>query len=131
MFPRVRLVALSAALLLPGFSLAHAGEVTTETIVAPASPQLERRSELVLIGDLDLQSDSGQALLRQRLHHAAKDVCSPSVDNRVLPEVRGFHACYDTAMAEATAKARTFVASAAHPANESVASILVARPVGQ
>jgi UrcA family protein len=117
--------------LLPGFSLAHAGEVTTETIVAPASPQLERRSELVLIGDLDLRSDGGQAVLMQRLNHAAKDVCGPLVDSRVLPEVRGFRTCYNTAMANATGKARTFVASAAQQPNESVASIVVARPVGQ
>ncbi len=131
MFPRVRTVALSAALLMPGFSQAHAGDVTTETIVAPASPQLERRTERVLIGDLDLRSDRGQTMLMWRLNHAAKDVCSPSVDNRVLQEVRGFHACYDTAMADATAKAGTFLASTAPQANEAVASIVVARPVGQ
>jgi|SRR5579859_1588433 len=131
MFPRVRMIALSATLLMPGFTLAHAGEITTETIVAPPSQQLERRSELVKIGDLDLQSGGGQAMLMWRLNHAAKDVCGPFVNLRVLSDVQGFRACTDTAMADATAKAQTFLASAAPQGNESTASILVTRPVGQ
>jgi UrcA family protein len=128
MFPRVRIVALSAALLISGFSLAHAEQVTSETIIAPVSPLLERHSELVMVGDLDLRSEDGQATLMRRLNHAAKDVCGPYEDRRVLREVLGFHVCYDTAMTDATAKARTFLASAA---TVSVASIVVARPVGQ
>ncbi len=130
MFPRVQIVALAATLLMPGFNLAHAAEVTRETVVAPESPQLERRSELVVIGDLNLRSEGGQTTLMQRLNHAAKDVCGPLVDSRILPEVQGFHTCYDTAMADATFKVRTFLASA-HQANESIASIVVARSVGQ
>ena len=116
---------------MPGFSLADADEVTTETIIAPASPLLERHSELVRIGDLDLRSEGGQAMLMQRLHHAAKDVCNPFADRRALLEMQGFHVCYDTAMANATAKARTVLVAAAHPAHESVASIVVTRPVSQ
>ncbi|HVJ50837.1 MAG TPA: UrcA family protein [Aliidongia sp.] len=128
MFPRVRIVALSAALLISGFSLAHAGEVTKETIIGPVPPLLERHAELVMIGDLDLRSEDGQAMLMQRLHHAAKDVCDPFVDRRILLEMEGFHVCYDTAMADATAKARTFLASAA---NTSLASLVVARPASR
>ncbi len=131
MSPRVRIVALSAALLMSGFSLADADEVSTETVIGPASPLLERHAELVRIGDLDLQSEGGQAMLMQRLHIAAKDVCNPFADRRALLEIQGFHVCYDTAMANATAKARTVLIAAAHPAHESVASIVVARPVGQ
>lgn len=130
MLPRVRIIALSATLLMPGLSLAHADEISRETIVAPESPQLERRTELVVIGDLNLRSEGGQAVLMQRLNRAAKDVCGPFVDSRVLLEMQGFHACYDTAMADATVKLRTFLASAPQ-ANESIASITVAGPVGQ
>ena len=128
MLPRVRMIALSAALLLP--SLAHADDVSRETIIAPESPQLVRRSELVVIGDLDLRSDRGQVVLMRRLHHAAKDVCGPVVDSRALRDVQDFHSCYDTAMADATFKLRTFVASA-QPGHESVASLVVVGAMGQ
>jgi UrcA family protein len=130
MLPRVRMIALSATLLVSGFNLAHADEISRETIVAPESPQLERRTELVRIGDLNLRSEGGQAVLMQRLNHAAKDVCDPFVDNRALREMHGFHVCYDTAMADATFKVRTFLASVPQ-ANESIASIAVTGPVGQ
>jgi UrcA family protein len=130
MLSRVRIAALSATLLMPGLVPAHADEVSRETIVAPESPQLERRSELVAIGDLNLRSEVGQAALMRRLSHAAKDVCGPVVDSRVLQDVQGFHACYDTAMADATVKVRTFLA-AVPQANESIASIIVAGPAGQ
>jgi UrcA family protein len=130
MLPRARMIALSATLLMPGLSLAHADEISRETIVAPQSPQLERRSELVLIGDLNLRSEGGQAVLMHRLNHAAKDVCDPFMDSRVLREMQGFHTCYDTAMADATFKVRTFLASAPQ-AYESIASITVTGPVGQ
>ena len=130
MFARVQIVALSAALLLPALSVAYADEVSRETIIAPEAPNLIRQSELVVIGDLNLRSDNGQAVLMQRLNHAAKDVCGPLVDSRVLPQVQGFHVCYDTAMADATSQVRTLLASA-HQSTESIASIVVARPVGQ
>jgi len=131
MSPRVRIVALSAALLMFGFSLADADEVSTETVIAPPSPLLDRHFELVRVGDLDLWSEGGQAMLMQRLNHAAKDVCNPFADRRALLEMQGFHVCYDTAMADAMAKAQTVLVAAAHPAPESVASIIVARPVGR
>jgi len=130
MLPRVSIIALSAALLMPGLNLAHADEISRETVVAPESPQLERRTELVRIGDLNLRSEGGQAVLMQRLSHAAKDVCDPFSDSRLLREMQGFHVCYDTAMADATFKVRTFIASVPQ-AHESIASITVTGPVGQ
>ncbi len=75
MFPRVQIVALAATLLMPGFNLAHAAEVTRETVVAPESPQLERS----LRTGRDRRSQPPE---RRRtddadgsvLNHAAKDV---------------------------------------------------------
>ena len=127
MFPRVPGIALSAALLMTSFNLAYAAESAEEIVVKPEASQLEYRSELVAIADLNLMTESGQATLMRRIHQAVRDVCAgPIVDNRVARETRDYHACYDAAIADATSKAQAVLASARQP-NEAIAAVIVAK----
>jgi UrcA family protein len=128
MFSRVPRIVVSAALLMASFNFAYGAEVVVHGQVPL---DLEHRSELVAIGDLNLRTESGQATLMGRIDQAVKHVCGgPLVDLRNLPETRGYHACDRVAMRDATSKAQTAIASA-NQSNESIAALMVVGPAKQ
>lgn len=127
MFSPVPRIAVSAALLMASLNLAYAAEV----IVHGQLPsELEQRSEMVAVGDLNLRTESGQATLTGRIHQAVKDVCGPLVDSRNLQDAWHYHTCNRVAMADATSKAQTAIASA-YQSNESIATLMVVGPAKQ
>jgi UrcA family protein len=127
MFMRVYRIAVSAALLMASLNLPSAAEVIVHGQVPPT---LELRSELVAIGDLNLRSESGQATLMGRIHRAAKNVCGPLDDMRNLQETWRYRSCSSIALADATSKAQTAIASA-HQSNETIAALIVVEPAKQ
>ena len=127
MFSHVPRIAISAALLLTSLNLAYAAEVREEILVKPVRPEMVQRSEAIAVSDLNLLNESGRATLMGRIHVAVKDVCGPLVDSRKLRETQDYHACYDAAMADATSKAQTAIAST-QQFNESIAAVIVTRP---
>jgi len=117
--------AVSATLLLASFNFANA-----EVIVRGHLPSgVELRSEDVAIGDIDLRSDAGQAVLMGRLRQAVRDVCDgPLVSYRDQQELRRYRSCNNNAMADATSKAQSVIALASQPGTSVAAIITVKTP---
>jgi UrcA family protein len=94
------------ASLIPGLVLAAA--LTAPLTARAADP--DQPTVAVHIGDLDLGSDTGVAIARNRIVLAAREVCSAQ-DGRDLAHRALAEACRETARNDADAKLGTVVAS--------------------
>ncbi len=135
MLSRAPQIALSAALLMASLSPVHAadlGPVRTDEMVVRGQlpPDVELRSQMVAVGDLNLRTESGQSTLMGRIHQAVKNVCGSLEDLRNMQEAARYHNCGSVAMADATSKARTAIASA-RQSNEAIAALVVVAPAKQ
>jgi UrcA family protein len=60
--------------------------------------------------DLDLTTDAGAAALKQRIGHAAANVCGPA-DGRTLDDLARYNACRNAAIASASPQMDAVIAS--------------------
>jgi UrcA family protein len=77
----------------------------------PLAARAADTSVAVHAGDLDLATDSGQAVLQHRIAHAVNTVCGMS-HPRTTAEAQAYAACSASARASATAQFDTMVAAA-------------------
>jgi UrcA family protein len=84
-------------LLALGAHLARAGE-TGEP------PRATNRSAVVSVADLDLSTEAGRQVARQRLHNTARLLCRGVTDPWSLSHHDDYVACVDGAMASALAR---------------------------
>jgi len=115
--------AVTATLLITSFNFANA-----EVVVQGHLPSgVEIRAVEVSFADLNIRNPAGQAALMGRLRTAVRDVCDgPLVSYRDQQELRRYRSCNSDAMADATSKAESVIASASQPGT-SVASVITVR----
>src|SRR5712671_3370309 len=73
---------------------------------APQAPAIAVHS-----GDLNLSSDAGRAVLRQRIAHAVDKVCGPT-HPRTTDDAQAYAACKQAAQAQAGAQYDSVIAKA-------------------
>jgi len=67
----------------------------------PAAAAVEKRTAAVSLADLDLSTPQGVQAARERLHQAARQLCSQLEDSHDLGHQPHFVACVDAATAAA------------------------------
>jgi len=86
------------------------GSIQAGTALA-ADSDYEVRSVKVSFADLNLGTPAGVETLYKRIQHAARFVCTPSVEQRIRPM---WKSCSDTAIADAVRKVNSPLLSALH-----------------
>jgi UrcA family protein len=93
------------------FSASALVALTAATFTTPArAADADTRSTLVRYQDLDLNTDTGEAMLKQRIAKAAAAVCGPR-DGRSLSDHERFNTCRDNAIAVASPQMSAVIAS--------------------
>lgn len=83
--------------------------LNTQTLADPNAGQTRARK--VTLADIDLSTVEGQRAARERLHKAARDLCSQVADELDLSRRANYLACVDTAMTKAEPRLQAMVNS--------------------
>jgi UrcA family protein len=122
-------IAVVAALLVIGLSVAHAevsGDQSRE-VVYGANP--ETRIQQVPFGDLNLMNEGGRAILIDRVSRAVDTVCGGRIIDFIgQTEVRGIRHCRTDSMADAMLKVQSVIADAQN--SRSVAATIAVTAAG-
>jgi UrcA family protein len=87
----------------------------------PAAPQAAELSGVVSLKDLDLSTDSGQQVARDRIHKTAAHLCDRVIDHWSLSHFQDFQKCVaeTTTIAMGDVQKKTVVAANRLPAQRS------------
>ena len=85
--------------------------MTAAAIASPAhAAGSDTKSTKIHYRDLDLTTDAGAAALKQRVVHAAANICGPA-DGRTLDDLARYNACRSNAIASASPQMNAVIAS--------------------